>query len=106
MIGGPSRTMAEPVPPETVAAHDRSNARRARRRRSWRDAAVFVLLAAPNLALIAMFTYRPLVLNVYYSTLDWTLGSSTARAVGFDNYVRFFQSPDAGRVFLTTAVFT
>jgi sn-glycerol 3-phosphate transport system permease protein len=98
--------MAEPLPPETVAVHDRSDARRARRRRAWRDAAVFVLLAAPNIALIAMFTYRPLVLNVYYSTLDWTLGSARARAVGFDNYVNFFSSPDAGRVFLTTAVFT
>ncbi|WP_344617960.1 sugar ABC transporter permease [Dactylosporangium salmoneum] len=100
------RTTAEPSPPEPVAADDRARVRRARRRRGWREALVFVALAAPNLALIVAFTYRPLILNVYYSTLDWTLGSDTARAVGFDNYVQFFSSSQAGDVFLTTALFT
>ncbi|UVJ38537.1 carbohydrate ABC transporter permease [Arthrobacter sp. CJ23] len=75
-------------------------------RRARRDFLVFLALALPNLALIAVFTYWPLINNVYYSTLDWTLGSASATVVGLDNYVTFFTSADAGKVLGTTAVFT
>jgi sn-glycerol 3-phosphate transport system permease protein len=44
--------------------------------------------------------------NIYYSTLDWTLGSASATVVGLDNYVAFFTSADAPNVLGTTAVFT
>ncbi|GGH93101.1 glycerol-3-phosphate ABC transporter permease [Arthrobacter liuii] len=67
---------------------------------------MFLALALPNLALIATFTYLPLINNIYYSTLDWTLGAASATVVGLDNYVAFFTGPDAGRVLGTTAVFT
>ncbi|MGZ4662463.1 MAG: carbohydrate ABC transporter permease [Arthrobacter sp.] len=82
-----------------------------RRRARWsartrRDFLVFVALALPNLALIAVFTYLPLINNVYYSTLDWTLGSASATVVGFDNYLNFFTSSDAPQVLGTTALFT
>ncbi|QCB98892.1 sugar ABC transporter permease [Arthrobacter sp. PAMC25564] len=63
-------------------------------------------MALPNLALIAVFTYLPLINNIYYSTLDWTLGSASATAVGFGNYLTFFTSADASKVLGTTAVFT
>src|SRR5674536_335117 len=62
-------------------------------------------MALPNLVLIGAFTYRPLIMNVYYSTLNWTLGSATATIVGFGNYVRFFTSDAAGVVLTTTAIF-
>lgn len=83
----------------------------ARRRRRFggrerRDALVFLALALPNLALIGLFTYWPLVANLQYSTLDWTLGSPTARSVGLDNYVRFFTSPGSWEILRTTLVFT
>ncbi|MEV8039326.1 MULTISPECIES: sugar ABC transporter permease [unclassified Arthrobacter] len=83
----------------------------ARRRGRWsartrRDFFVFLALALPNLALIAVFTYLPLINNIYYSTLDWTLGSASATVVGFDNYINFFTSADAPNVLGTTAVFT
>ncbi len=100
------RTTARPSESEAVVAVDRGKARRARGRQARREAAVFVAFAAPNVALIVMFTYRPLLLNIYYSTLDWTLGAPTARAVGLANYIQFFKSSEAGQVFLTTAVFT
>ncbi|MEE9098272.1 carbohydrate ABC transporter permease [Pseudarthrobacter phenanthrenivorans] len=74
--------------------------------RSRRDFLVFLAMALPNLVLIAVFTYRPLLSNMYYSTLDWTLGSPTATVVGLDNYVTFFSSNDAPKVLGTTAVFT
>jgi sn-glycerol 3-phosphate transport system permease protein len=67
---------------------------------------VFLALAGPNLLLIALFTYRPLLSNIYYSTLNWTLGARVATPIGLGNYREFFTSPDAGDVLLTTAVFT
>jgi hypothetical protein len=36
---------------------------------------VFLALAAPNLLLIVAFGYRPLLSNISYSALDWTLGA-------------------------------
>jgi sn-glycerol 3-phosphate transport system permease protein len=74
--------------------------------RTRRDFYVFLVLALPNCALIAVFTYLPLINNIYYSTLDWTLGSASATVVGFDNYVTFFTSADAPTVLGTTALFT
>ena len=74
--------------------------------RTRRDFFVFLALALPNLALIAVFTYLPLLNNIYYSTLDWTLGSASATVVGLGNYVTFFTSADAADVLGTTAVFT
>ncbi|MGO4856106.1 carbohydrate ABC transporter permease [Arthrobacter sp. 2MCAF14] len=74
--------------------------------RTRRDFFVFLALALPNLALIAVFTYLPLINNMYYSTLDWTLGSTSATVVGFDNYVNFFTSSDAPQVLGTTLTFT
>jgi len=80
---------------------------RARRSaRTRRDFFVFLALALPNLLLIAVFTYLPLINNIYYSALDWTLGSASATVVGLGNYVTFFTSADAPEVLGTTAVFT
>ncbi|WP_426996579.1 carbohydrate ABC transporter permease [Pseudarthrobacter sp. N5] len=74
--------------------------------RSRRDFFVFLALALPNILLISVFTYMPLINNVYYSTLNWTLGSANATVVGLENYVTFFTSRDASKVLGTTAVFT
>ncbi|VEI04547.1 sn-glycerol-3-phosphate transport system permease protein ugpA [Acidipropionibacterium jensenii] len=74
-------------------------------RRRIHEALLFVAFVLPNAALIAVFTYRPLVLNIWYSMLDWTLGSPTAKFIGLGNYREFF-SRDAGQVLTTTLVFT
>lgn len=74
--------------------------------RKRRDFFVFLALALPNLVLIALFTYRPLIANMQYSLLDWTLGSPTATAVGLDNYVTFFTDPGSADVLRVTLVFT
>lgn len=60
----------------------------------------------PNVALIAVFIYRPLFQNIYYSTLNWTLGSKFATPVGLGNYREFFVSGEASEVLTTTAIFT
>ena len=101
------RTAASP-PPGRTPGQSSPPVRRRRRmsRRARRDALVFLAFAAPNLVLIAMFTYRPLILNIQYSMLDWTLGSRTATFIGLDNYIEFFTS-DAGLESLRiTAIFT
>lgn len=74
--------------------------------RTRRDFFVFLALALPNLILIAVFTYWPLINNIYYSTLDWTLGSASATVVGLDNYVTFFTDPGSVDVLRVTLLFT
>ncbi|QCR54069.1 glycerol-3-phosphate ABC transporter permease [Brachybacterium sp. SGAir0954] len=74
--------------------------------RGRRDAIWFLALALPNIVLIALFTYRPLLTNVYYSTLDWTLGSASATFIGLGNYVEFFTSTAGHESIRITVVFT
>ncbi|HOB03910.1 MAG TPA: sugar ABC transporter permease [Propionibacteriaceae bacterium] len=83
-----------------------------RKKRGWfsiprnrKDALWFLALALPNLILIGLFTYRPLIMNIRFSTLNWTLGSPSATEIGIDNYVRWFTSGDASIVLTTTAIF-
>ncbi|MBS6330513.1 sugar ABC transporter permease [Cutibacterium avidum] len=79
--------------------------RRRPSRRMRREALLFLAFVAPNAILIALFVYRPFFLNIYYSALDWTLGSANATWVGLQNYVEFF-TRDAGTVLTTTLIFT
>ncbi|MFC4945305.1 carbohydrate ABC transporter permease [Pseudonocardia sp. GCM10023141] len=67
---------------------------------------MFLALAAPNVLLIVAFTYRPVLTNLYYSTLNWTLGAASAIPIGLGNYVEFFTSPGTAEIARVTAVFT
>lgn len=96
-------TVAKHQPP-ALAAADTSKYRR-RKNRS-RNRLWFILLAGPNIALILAFVYYPLAMNVYYSTLDWRLGSATATPVGLSNYVEFFTAPEGTQVWKVTIIFT
>lgn len=70
-------------------------------RRAWGEYLIFLALVVPNLILIGAFTYRPLLQNIYYSTLHWTLGSDTANPIGIGNYLEFFDpSRDNARTVL------
>lgn len=99
-----STSSSEQPPGKKQPRHSPSGPRWNRRTR--RDAWIFVAFTAPNVLLIILFTYRPLISNIYYSTLDWTLGAATATSVGLGNYVEFFSSPDASNVLGVTAIFT
>jgi sn-glycerol 3-phosphate transport system permease protein len=74
--------------------------------RDRHDFWVFLAFALPNILLIVAFSYRPVLSNIYYSTLNWTLGAANASAVGFGNYIQFFTSPDTLDIFRVTVVFT
>lgn len=93
-----------PAPAPGTAPPRRAGALRSRRRRSallW-----FLLLAGPNLALLLVFVYRPLLQSFYLSTLQWNLGSPVARQIGLGNYVELVTSRGFGQVVTTTVVFT
>ena len=77
-----------------------------RTHRGRRDFWIFLAFAGPNIALILLFSYRPVLQNIQYSLLDWTLGSPTANFIGLGNYVEFFSKGEAGAVLGTTAIFT
>ena len=77
-----------------------------RRRTPWRSWGTFLLLAGPNVALLVLFVYKPLVQNVQYSFLHWNLGSDTATWVGLQNYTSWFTDPRTAKVMTTTVIFT
>ena len=88
------------VPPPPV----RRGGLGARRRRSallWA-----LLLAGPNVVLLLVFVYRPLLQSLYLSTLQWNLGSPVARSIGLGNYVEWFTAASTPTVVTTTLVFT
>ncbi|WP_047260740.1 carbohydrate ABC transporter permease [Corynebacterium uterequi] len=73
------------------------------RRNEWLLAA---LLLAPNLILLAIFTYRPLFDNFRLSFYNWNISSPTSTFIGFRNYIEFFTRPDTGTILLNTVLFT
>ncbi|MGI5130714.1 carbohydrate ABC transporter permease [Pseudonocardia sp. CA-107938] len=74
--------------------------------RERHDFLVFLALAGPNILLIVAFSYRPVLQNIQYSMLNWTLGSASATAVGLGNYAEFFSSPNTPDILRVTAIFS
>lgn len=96
-----------PSSPDLSKRPDLEKARHQRRRRRLsKNWSLFLLFAGPNMLLILAFIYYPLASNMYYSTLDWRLGSSSATPVGLDNYIRFFTSESGLEVWRVTGIFT
>ncbi|MGF0115027.1 carbohydrate ABC transporter permease [Promicromonospora sp. Marseille-Q5078] len=101
--GAPSARADRPPAgrPPATRTRSRLGARRRRTALLWA-----LLLAGPNVLLILVFVYRPLLQSLYLSTLQWNLGSPSARFVGLGNYVEWFSAPTTGRIVTTTLVFT
>lgn len=100
-----STDLVAEAPGDVRAAPETSRPVRSRgdRRSDLLVAAAFLL---PNLALLAVFTYRPLVDNIRLSFTDWNISSPTATFIGFDNYVEWFTSTGSRTVLWNTVVFT
>lgn len=90
----PRRTA--PAPPA-----DRTAARRARRRRGY---ALFALFAFPNLALIAVFAYWPIIANLYLSLTNWDFISPEPLFIGLTNYGSMLVSPSFHKVLWVSVV--
>lgn len=69
----------------------------------WTLAAI---LLVPNLVLLVMFTYRPLVDNIRLSFTDWNISAPVANGVGFANYIEWFGREDTRIIMRNTLVFT
>ena len=102
--GGAGTTTASPARAESpgdTAALVRKAARN--RHKEWLLAAA---LLAPNLILLAIFTYRPLLDNIRLSFFNWNISSPNSTFVGLDNYVEWFSRDDTKTIVLNTLVFT
>ncbi|WP_206662180.1 carbohydrate ABC transporter permease [Propioniciclava sinopodophylli] len=73
---------------------------------NWREIGLAALLLAPNLALLVVFTYRPLVDNIRLSFYNWNISSPRMRFVGLGNYVEWFTSSDSWTIMANTVIFT
>lgn len=77
-----------------------------RRRRHVREALLFLALVAPNFLIIGVFSYWPVINNVYLSLTSWDMIAPTPTYVGFDNYVDLVQDPDFATVMFNTLKFS
>ncbi|WP_328823298.1 carbohydrate ABC transporter permease [Metallococcus carri] len=78
-------------------------------RRSGRPYGEWLLAAGlllPNLLLLVLFTYRPLVDNIRLSFTDWNISAPVARYIGVQNYVAWFHDGNSHQVLLNTLIFT
>ena len=97
-----------PAVTEAPRVHEEPAGARPKRRRKidWKIVALALLLAGPNLILLAVFTYRPLIDNIRLSFFHWNLSSPNPTFIGLDNYVEWFTADSTGRVVFNTVVFT
>ena len=86
-----------------VLAGDRTRTPRAKR--EWREWGTFLLFVAPNLILLGIFSYWPLVQNITLSFTEWDMISPVKRFVGLDNWISVLTSPRFWSIALNTATF-
>jgi ABC-type sugar transport system permease subunit len=67
---------------------------------------LFLLFILPNLALFSVFTYWPLIFNVYLSLTSWNFLTPTKDFIGLDNYRFLFNSSEFWGVMRATAIYT
>ncbi|WIM67532.1 sugar ABC transporter permease [Corynebacterium breve] len=72
----------------------------------WKQFGLAMLLVGPNLILLAVFTYRPLLDNIRLSFYHWNISSTRQTFIGFQNYIEWFTADDTARVVFNTVVFT
>jgi multiple sugar transport system permease protein/sn-glycerol 3-phosphate transport system permease protein len=76
------------------------------RRREVGEWLTFAAFVAPNLLLLTIFSYWPLLQNVGLSFTEWDMISPVKRFVGFDNWLTIFTSTRFWQIALNTATFT
>jgi ABC-type sugar transport system permease subunit len=80
-----------------------------RRGMVWRDArewGLFCLFVGPNLLLLAIFSYWPLIQNAALSFTDWDMIAPEKRFVGLDNWIFVLSSNRFWQIALNSLVFT
>jgi sn-glycerol 3-phosphate transport system permease protein len=85
-----------------VTTTEDSRKRSDTRKNRW----LFVALVGPNVALLLLFIYRPLVDNIRLSFFEWNISDPKAHFVGLSNYTEWFARSDTRQIVLNTVVFT
>ena len=102
--GGAGTTTASPARAESPG--DTAALVRKAKRNRYKEWLLAAALLAPNLILLAVFTYRPLLDNIRLSFFNWNISSPNSTFVGLDNYVEWFSRDDTKTIVLNTLVFT
>lgn len=89
-------------PRELPIAEPTPHRNRSRRRR--REYLLFALFAFPNLALIAVFAYWPVIGNAYLSLTRWDMIAPSPTFVGLENYIHLLTDPSFLRVLRITLI--
>lgn len=92
------------TPPEALPRVSSKRSSPAIRRRRRRGYALFALFAFPNLALIAVFAYWPIIENLYLSLTSWDFISPEPFFVGLSNYTSLFASESFQNVLWITLI--
>ena len=92
--------------PGIVSAASLAANQRARSRREWGEYATFLAFVVPNLLLLGIFSYWPLIQNISLSFTEWDMISPDKRFVGLDNWISVLSSPRFWQIILNTAIFT
>src|SRR5918911_1680683 len=87
-----------------MLAADRT--RTARPSREWREWLTFAAFIAPNLILLSIFAYWPLVQNIALSFTEWDMISPDKRFVGLANWISVLSSSRFWLIALNSLVFT
>ncbi|PZA20467.1 sugar ABC transporter permease [Modestobacter versicolor] len=93
-----------PAPPSGTPGKVRKSGNPPGNRR--RDLLIAAAFLVPNLVLLVVFTYRPLLDNIRLSFTSWNISSPSATFIGVDNYVEWFTSDSSRQVLWNTIVFT
>lgn len=96
-------TVRAPAGGRSPASDAASAGARERRRREY---LLFLAFVAPNVVLLAVFSYWPIVYNGYLSLTSWDLLSETKPFVGLANYVDMFTDPAFRAVIWRTFFFS
>ncbi|MBV9171155.1 MAG: sugar ABC transporter permease [Chloroflexi bacterium] len=80
--------------------------RQAAARRNAREGVLFCLFVGPNLLLLAIFSYWPLIQNAYLSFTEWDMIAPEKRFVGLENWITVLSSSRFWQIALNSLVFT
>lgn len=90
--------------PETSPPRARAGRQGRSHRHRRHNYLLFAAFTFPNLALIAVFAYWPVIGNLYLSLTQWDMISATPSFVGLSNYVELFTDPSFGQVLMITLI--
>src|SRR3954453_4913092 len=71
-----------------------------------REPLLFLLFVSPNLLLLGVFSYWPLIQTTALSFTDWDMISPDKNFVGLDNWITVLTSNRFWQIALNTLVFT